>query len=261
MAFYLARLLGITNTPAVILSQVNSNQWGMVHEQQSQWPKNSIVALIEWLPNLTKTTMPTMLRKQILQQNSNIEIYQPIDVTSDDLMSMDETQLEQMVQWSDLIIFDYLTGNYDRMASMQDGAEKEDKPSILKETIHNLALSEDTGSLWYIDNESSFLDAYSLLYDDDKNSNGSRFRKFHAEMLKSSCVFRKKTVHRLFTMKKSLDPAQLLLEFVNVNEPLFQNLPQIHSDSIFRQHFSKRIQEVWNWVQECQLRVNYKPLK
>jgi len=260
MAFYLARLLGITNTPAVILSQVNSNQWGTVHEQQ--WPKNSIVALIEWLPNLTKTTMPTMLRKQILQQKSNIEIYQPIDVTSRDLSSMDETQLEQMVQWSDLIIFDYLTGNYDRMASMQDGAEKEDKPSILKETIHNLALSEDTGSLWYIDNESAFLDAYSLLYDEENSNNGLRFLKFHAEMLKSSCVFRKKTVHRLFTMKKSLDPAQLLLEFVNVNEPLFQNLPKIHSNSIFRQHFSARIQEVWNWIQECQLRVNYKqPLK
>ena len=142
----------------------------------------------------------------------------------------------------------------------QDAAEKEDKPSILKETIHNLALSEDTGSLWYIDNESSFLDAYSLLYDDE-NTNGVRFKKFHKEMLKSSCVFRKKTINRLFAMKKSLDPAQLLLEFVNVNEPLFQNLPQIHSNSIFRQHFSQRIQEVWNWVQECQLRVNYRPLK
>ena len=101
----------------IFFFQVNSNQWEMVHEQQ--WPKNSIVALIEWLPNLTKTTMPTMLRKQILRQKSNIELYQPIDVTSSDLSSMDETQLEQMVQWSDLIIFDYLTGNYDRMASMQ----------------------------------------------------------------------------------------------------------------------------------------------
>jgi len=258
MAFYLARLLGITNTPAVILSEVSSNQWGTVHEQQ--WPKNSIVALIEWLPNLTKTTMPTILRKQLLQQNSNPEVYQPIDKNSEDFTSLDETQLEHLVQWSDLVIFDYLTGNYDRMASMQDAAEKEDKPSILKETIHNLALSEDTGSLWYIDNESSFLDAYSLLYDDE-NTNGVRFKKFHKEMLKSSCVFRKKTINRLFAMKKSLDPAQLLLEFVNVNEPLFQNLPQIHSNSIFRQHFSQRIQEVWNWVQECQLRVNYRPLK
>ena len=96
---------------------MSSNQWGTVHEQQ--WPKNSIVALIEWLPNLTKTTMPTMLRKQLLQQNSNPEVYQPIDKNSEDFKSLDETQLEHLVQWSDLVIFDYLTGNYDRMASMQ----------------------------------------------------------------------------------------------------------------------------------------------
>ena len=87
--------------------------------EEQQWPKNSIVALIEWLPNLTKTTMPAMLRKQLLQQTSNPEIYQPIDKTSEDLTSLDETQLEHLVQWSDLVIFDYLTGNYDRMASMQ----------------------------------------------------------------------------------------------------------------------------------------------
>jgi four-jointed box protein 1 len=96
---------------------VSSNQWSTVHEQQ--WTKNSIVALIEWLPNLTKTTMPTMLRKQLLQQNSNPDFYQPIDKNSEDFTSLDETQLEHLVQWSDLVIFDYLTGNYDRMASMQ----------------------------------------------------------------------------------------------------------------------------------------------
>merc|ERR1719219_1522106 len=142
-------------------------------------------------------------------------------------------QLEHLVQWSDLIIFDYLTGNYDRVASMQDGAEKEDKPSILRETIHNLALSEDTGSLWFLDNESSFLDAYSLLYDPGNNDN-NRFQKFHKQMLESMCIFRRKTVHRLFALKQSLDSAQLLLEFVHVNEPLFSKLPKIHANSIFR---------------------------
>ena len=143
---------------------------------------------------------------------------------------------------------------------MQDSAEKEDKPAILRETIHNLALSEETGSLWFLDNESSFLDAYSLLYD-PKNENGLRFQKFHKQMLESMCIFRQKTVHRLFALKKSLDPAQLLLEFVHVNEPLFAKLPKIHANSIFRQHFSQRVDEVWNWIQKCQLRVNYKPLK
>ena len=32
---------------------------------------------------------------------------------------LDEDLLTELVQWSDLIVFDYLTGNYDRVASMQ----------------------------------------------------------------------------------------------------------------------------------------------
>ena len=44
------------------------------------------------------------------------------------------------MQWSDLMLFDYLTGNYDRVASMLDGAEKERRPAVLRETVHNLGL-------------------------------------------------------------------------------------------------------------------------
>ena len=90
---------------------MGSDQWASVEEPE--WPQNSIVALIEWLPNLTKTTMPTLLRKHLLGSQ------QQIDVTLTSLKSLQETQLEHLVQWSDLIIFDYLTGNYDRVASMQ----------------------------------------------------------------------------------------------------------------------------------------------
>jgi four-jointed box protein 1 len=143
--------------------------------------------------------------------------------------------------------------------AFQDGAEKEKKPSILRETIHNLALSEETGSLWLLDNESSFLDAYSLLYDGSQN--GAKFQNFHSQMLQTMCIFRKKTVHRLFALQKSIDPAQLLLRFVSDNEPLFNELPKIHPNSVFRQHFSQRIDQVWDWIRQCQLQVNYKPLK
>ena len=94
---------------------MNSNQWRSVTEPQ--WPDNAIVALIEWLPNLTKTTMPSVLR-QHLAGNSKYP-NDPIDMTSMGLKSLDESQLQHLVQWSDLIIFDYLTGNYDRVASMQ----------------------------------------------------------------------------------------------------------------------------------------------
>ena len=93
---------------------MNSNQWDSVQEQQ--WPQNSIVALIEWLPNLTKTTMPAILRKRL---TVNQGLNQPIDGSETELQSLDDKQLQHLVQWSDLIIFDYLTGNYDRVASMQ----------------------------------------------------------------------------------------------------------------------------------------------
>ena len=101
------------------------------------------------------------------------------------------------------------------------------------------------------------MDAYSLLF--DGTINGLKFQRFQSQMLQTMCVFRKKTVHRLFALKQSLDPAQLLLEFVSMNEPLFEKLPKIHPNSVFREHFSQRINEVWSWIQQCQLQVQYKP--
>ncbi len=102
---------------------MNSPQWNNLKPAKNEtdaadWPGDAIVALIEWLPNLTKTTMPVALRDFITPPDSNPR--QPLDVTSSkELANLDENILTQLVQWSDLIIFDYLTGNYDRVASMQ----------------------------------------------------------------------------------------------------------------------------------------------
>ena len=63
--------------------------------------------------------------------------------------------------------------------------------------------SEETQSLWLIDNESAFLSAYSLIYGE-----------FHRRLLETNCVFRRKTIQRLFALVKSPDPSQLLLRYV-----------------------------------------------
>ena len=101
---------------------MSSQQWNILNASKNttaDWPNDAIVALIEWLPNLTKTTMPMALR-EFLIRDSNSSPKHPLDVTSTrELAELDETILTQLVQWSDLIIFDYLTGNYDRVASMQ----------------------------------------------------------------------------------------------------------------------------------------------
>ena len=80
------------------------------------------MALIEWLPDLTKTTMPYLILNKLDAKKPNTN---PINgpelksLSANEQEGLDEDVVGELVQWSDLIMFDYLTGNYDRVASMQ----------------------------------------------------------------------------------------------------------------------------------------------
>ena len=100
-----------------MLTNAYKRNWTEVKEEES-----AVVALIEWLPDLTKTTMPYILLNKLEAKESATN---PLDGSELKSLSenvhedLDEHVLSDLVQWSDLIIFDYLTGNYDRVASMQ----------------------------------------------------------------------------------------------------------------------------------------------
>ena len=95
----------------MFLFQVHSNEWKSI--DHPEWPSKAIVALIEWLPNLTKVIMPNVLRQKLLNANKG-----SIHIGSSVLPTMEETDIEHLVQWSDMLVYDYLTGNYDRVSSM-----------------------------------------------------------------------------------------------------------------------------------------------
>ena len=66
--------------------------------------------------------MPYILLNKLKEQNSQITPITGIELeklASNEHEGLDEAVLADLVQWSDLIMFDYLTGNYDRVASMQ----------------------------------------------------------------------------------------------------------------------------------------------
>ncbi len=178
--------------------QVSSEQWSSVRDSltspdptttnSSLWSRDAVVALIQWVPSLTKTPMPAALRRALeggdggggggggAVGRARLRELEP------------DAELSRLAQWSDLVVFDYLTGNHDRVSYLQDGARRERRPAVLRETVHNLGLSEETGSLWMIDNESAFLDGYSLMY--DGGGEADTFRGFHRAMLETMCVFR-----------------------------------------------------------------------
>lgn len=134
---------------------------------------------------------------------------------------------------------------------MQDAADKESKPDILKDTIHNLVKSRHTGGLWLIDNESGLLDAYSLLYAKNHPSQGHRFLDFHRQMLHTMCIFRRKTIERLRHLRNHSSVHNLLLNTIFDEEPLFFELHKSISNTDFDIHFRKRIEEVYRWILRC----------
>ncbi|CAL1266390.1 unnamed protein product [Larinioides sclopetarius] len=245
LSFYLARLLGITNVPAVALSAVKDfqGQWNKENVKKnllaSKWDTNSTVALIQWIENLERDKLPSLLLSSLMHN-------EVLSANNGELLSLPVKKLVELLQWSDLIIFDYITGNYDRVASMQDAADKEKKPSIMQETIHNLVRSKTDGALWLIDNESGLLDSYSLLY--GPAGQDGRFLAFHQQMLNSTCLFRRSTVERVQWLHKTRHAGRILLDLVTQLEPLFSPIERVEEVS---KRLQERIGEVNEHVQRC----------
>lgn len=108
--FFSARLLQMTK---------NSRQWnkvynGLIRGDQA-WAPNDVVALIQWVPDLTRTLMPVIIREGL---ETNSTAYATQAERLDETVA-DEQEWAKLAMWSDLFIYDYLTGNYDRVSSMQ----------------------------------------------------------------------------------------------------------------------------------------------
>ncbi|CAE1269915.1 FJX1 [Acanthosepion pharaonis] len=113
LSFYLSRLLGLDNIPVVSLSQVNHSllQWKGIDFNRLKWKEGNLVALIQWIPGISTVRshvkMPEAIYNAYLQK-------EPLTGANLNLMKLNDTAISDIVQWGNMLIFDYLTGNYDR---------------------------------------------------------------------------------------------------------------------------------------------------
>ena len=136
-----------------------------------------------------------------------------------------------------------------RFASMQDGADREQKPSILAESVRNLRKVPETGKMWLIDNESGLFDAYELLY--RGRSDGQKFIEFHQRMLKTFCIFRQSTVENILDLAANSSPENSLLKLAYSAEPLLEQMPRTAEYKLFKGYFHTRLKEVQSWIEKC----------
>lgn len=252
LSYYLSRLLEMDNIPAVVLSRLNStSHWQAVKINSLDWEEGKFVALIQWIPDMDSMRSHVRIPPLIYKSYTSGE---PVTEKTIFNSTLKVQEVSELLQWGSMIIFDFLTGNYDRFASMQDAAEKEKKPSIILENIRNLRRSTKTSKLWLIDNESGLLDAYDLLYKGGRS--GARFIKFHKDMLQTMCIFQKSIADAIKLLSQTPEPHVLLEKFARKHESLLDKVPKDYSYSLFRTHFSKRLNSVQEWITHCQTLSN-----
>ncbi|CAL1547855.1 unnamed protein product [Lymnaea stagnalis] len=273
LSYWLARLLALDCVPPVTISTINSSQWST--RDVMRWTWNDHLGVMMWIDEIdnsfhkrSNVFMPApilnALRTGIPFDKSALLVYIEetlANVTSTvDVIGRSEgydvrdgvtRALIALAQWGSMIIFDYLTGNHDRVVSMQEAAFKENNTNILQEPIRNLKRSKYAGTkLWLIDNERGFLDAYHLMYGQPKY--GARFIKFHDQMLHTMCIFQGRFVRRLRKLNSFRSPPDELRKYALRKEPLLLAAETDAGFSFFNKHFSERLSAVVQWIQHCE---------
>ena len=119
-----------------VLAQVDPNHpvWreAVPDISSSGWRLGSVVSVSQWLPGLAPRAMPPILRAAVtsastldLTHDSRVTQQRDSNETQQQLLLRDLSVSEaaELAQWSDIVIFDYITGNYDRVASMMVGVQ------------------------------------------------------------------------------------------------------------------------------------------
>ncbi|XP_049886940.1 extracellular serine/threonine protein kinase four-jointed-like [Pectinophora gossypiella] len=225
-SFYVANLLNLSNlAPSVVkIVDLKDKLWKNVAEDiaAAQWNSNRAVVLTQYIPSLESAKIPEILKpsnrhlnkndvlkmslrekeseesKQILidkLKTKSLKVKSDIEASDHIEMELNKKTVDlfvELAQWSDLIIFDYLTANLDRIVNNLFNFQW--NINIMDGPAHNLAKKMDSGLLVFLDNESGLLHGYRLL---------KKYNVYHSLMLDNLCVFRRTTIESLKTLYKA----------------------------------------------------------
>ncbi|KAM9496906.1 four-jointed box protein 1 [Clarias gariepinus] len=204
LSYYLAALLGITNVPPLALLRLDGEQWTHVRRRMEalQWTPSAVVSLSEWVAELSPADVPAPFHRSGLG----------VRPLQSELQSKTKAELLELVQWSDLVVFDYITANFDRLVSNLFSLQWDAK--AMERDASNL-LRTPRGSLVFIDNEAGLVHGYRVL---------DMWEKYHSAALGSVCVFRRKTARRVAELHRRRDTRARLLQLYRDSEPLAPEL-------------------------------------
>lgn len=237
-SYHFNNMLGLFNSPPAVLVMVNysSPQWELVTDslKEALWMDHSTIVITLFVEDLTKEAIPQALRKA-----NNL-------VGEGDTNDLSLSELDRLMQWSDLIVFDFVIGHSDRifntLLNLQWYSEMMDR------NVHNLWKTKKSRRFLLLDNESGFWMGYKLGWEDKKKF------EMQERFLTKLCVFRTSTVNRikyLIRGNEDFGSATERLEryILNADPQSFQMLESLNLKQ--GQEFEARLKGVEKRIEEC----------
>ncbi|KAI1301603.1 Extracellular serine/threonine protein kinase four-jointed [Halotydeus destructor] len=190
-SFVLSRLLNISNVPPTVLVGVGDHMLDSVQKKvrDSGWRPGKAIVLSQQVGNLGPAYIPKGLRTVHKR------------LRAEDLRHLNTSQLVEIAQWTDLIIFDYVIANLDRVVNNMFNQQW--NADMMSHPAHNLATNEGNGKLVFVDNESGLLHGYRLL---------AKYESYHKALLDAVCLFRRPTVDRVLGLLAQPDLGQVMVK-------------------------------------------------
>lgn len=231
-SYYLGKLLGMEYIPPSTLHNIDhSGQWDRVKEGliSAKWSENKPFIVTKWVESLKSVYMPAIMKdfKSKLQR----ENYQLDGKALGDVCDL--------MQWSDLIVFDYISANLDRVVNNLFNLKWNHK--MLEKPIHNLEKSSETKQYVFIDNESGLFHGYRLL---------DSYDTYHESLLEQICIFRPSTIQAVKELYMKGSAGEMLQEIFMENEELHSYLPRMPQKN--KDILQQRIEHVFKHMQKCQ---------
>ncbi|XP_044260591.1 extracellular serine/threonine protein kinase four-jointed [Tribolium madens] len=239
-SFYLAQVLQLPNLAPSCVTIVDLKQplWrGLSNDiAAAQWSANKPVVVTQYIDNLLSATIP-----QVFKPNErHLNKYDVLNMSSNLPQEEQMKSFVELAQWSDLIIFDYLTANLDRIVNNLYNYQW--NVNIMDAPAHNLAKKADTDLLVFLDNESGLLHGYRLL---------KKYEVYHNLLLENLCVFRKSTADVIKRLKQKGDVGRLLRDMFERNSDIVKDLlPMLPDKSV--KILNERIDKVYGQIVKCE---------
>lgn len=231
--------LGLWNAPptAIVGVDFSSKQWKLVEARARKegWKDGSVVAMSLFVNDLRDVYIPPLLQ-DIMHKNATI--------TRDSVLAQNlvKSQQQELVQWSDMALLDFIIGHTDRVFNTLYNYQW--NKNMMEKKVHNL-LKTSSGQLVLIDNESGFWMGYAMGARDPLRYT------LQEQLLGKFCIFRKSTVKKIKSLtREGSKPATKLEDYIKVADlESFQLMEPL--DVTQRTEFNSRVSISLELIEEC----------